>query len=459
MKRIATFLTTVFIGLLVTSTEAAELTLDDCIELALKNRASIIAARGAEQQASAGKLSALGALMPRISASYSYRKGKETEIDPPNELREPLRDTIFTNVVGGDTARDYGWVYAVQPVDEQDIGPNKSFNVQAEMAVFDPGAWFNYSGARAAHARRKLDVLASEQDLIYAVKTAFYAYLASVENVTVQEEAVKRAEEQLKLIEARYELGSASLSDVLKQKVQSGNDRLELLRAQNAVINTNASLAYTVGIDPREDHQFATDYRVSEIEGSLDEAIDFGATHNPRLLSAEKQFSESKAYVRAAASSYLPTLSAWASYSRFNGTQAFPFVFDYSSNSLTYGFGVSYNIFDGFLRERQLSDAKILRNNARAGLADTRNRFVSDVKTAYLDIEQIRQQKLVSEENVAAADEDLKITQEKYNLGAATILDLLVAQVSLKQAQVALIRVEFDLNLAIAKLENAMGKM
>ena len=60
---------------------------------------------------------------------------------------------------------------------------------------------------------------------------------------------------------------------------------------------------------------------------------------------------------------------------------------------------------------------------------------------------------------MAAAEEDLKITQEKYNLGAATILDLLDAQVSLKEAQVALIQVDFGLNLAIAQLENAMGKM
>ena len=59
----------------------------------------------------------------------------------------------------------------------------------------------------------------------------------------------------------------------------------------------------------------------------------------------------------------------------------------------------------------------------------------------------------------AAAEEDLKITREKYNLGAATILDLLDAQVSLKTAQVALIQVDFDLNLAVAKLENAMGKV
>ena len=64
----------------------------------------------------------------------------------------------------------------------------------------------------------------------------------------------------------------------------------------------------------------------------------------------------------------------------------------------------------------------------------------------------------VAQESVAAAEENMKIVQERYNLGAATILDLLTAQEDLKRAQVSYINSRFDLNLAIARLENAMGK-
>jgi outer membrane protein TolC len=71
----------------------------------------------------------------------------------------------------------------------------------------------------------------------------------------------------------------------------------------------------------------------------------------------------------------------------------------------------------------------------------------------------LKQQRTVAEETVASATEDIKITQEKYNLGAATILDLLDAQVSLKRAEVSLISVDFDLNRAIASLEKSMGKL
>jgi len=461
MRRVATLIAIVMtVGILADAVQARELTLDDCIELALQNRASIIRARGAESQAGAEKLAALGAFMPSLRASYSYSKGRETDIEPPNVLATEYMAAIDTFVVGTDTAFDGMMVpTAFDITDEQDIGPRKSWYFSADLDVVNVANWFNYAAASAAKARADLDVLASEQDLMTAVKVSYYAYLAAVENVSVQEEAEKRAEEQLKLIESRFELGSASKSDVLRQKVLHGNDRLALLRARNGVTQAKADLAYTVGIDPREDHRFSTDYRVREYAGTLDDAISFGMEHNPRLLASNKLADQAKHSLRAARSSYLPTLSAYADYSKFTGTQAYPYAFDYSSKSHSIGFSVSYSIFDGFFRESRVNNARVFRNNALADLADMRNSTISGVKTSYLEIEQIKLQIEVSTENVAAAEEDLRITQEKYNLGAATILDLLTSQVSLKEAQVALIRVQFDLNLAIARLENAMGKM
>ncbi|MCP4605378.1 MAG: TolC family protein, partial [Proteobacteria bacterium] len=415
MKRTAMFLTVLFtLSLFSGLVQAQELTLDDCIDLALKNRASIIRARGAESQASAAKLSALGAFLPRISGSYSYSKGKETSITPPSTRALDYVTVLDTTVVVIDTLVSDTAIDAVQIptsfaiIDEQDTGPSKSWSASAGMSVIDVSNWFNLSAASAAKASAHLNVLASEQDLIYSVKISYYAYLASVENVSVQEEAAKRAEEQLKLIQSRFDLGSASKSDVLKQKVLFGNDRLGLLRAQNGVTNARAGLAYTIGLDPREDHQFATNYRVREYSGTLDDAISFGLTSNPGLLAKEKSFDEARHTVKAAKAGYLPSLSVSARYQKFNGTQAYPVSFDYSSNSYSYGFSVSWNIFDGFFREQQVTSAKINRNNARANLADTRNLTVSNVKTGYLDIAQLKEQKQVSQENVEAAEEDLR---------------------------------------------------
>jgi len=450
---------TLLVPLVTTVAFSNELTLDDCIELALKNRTSIIAARGAETLAKWNQRTALGAFLPRVNASYSYYNSKETDI----KYDEPTGyvwfvDTLIINsesyeVIGARPTR-------IEEMEGEDQDrTSKSFEVQGSMTLVDFSNWFNYVGAKADRAKARLDVIGSEQDLIYGVKASYYAYLATVENVAVQEQAVERSKEQLKLIESKFELGSAAKSDVLKQKVRYGNDKLSLLSGQNAVVTTKADLAYTIGVDPGGDVEFSTDYSVREFHGTLQEAMSFGLEHEPGLLAARKEVNAAKHAVRSRWSEYLPKLTGFASVGWSDGTRGDTVTFNFSSRSTTYGFQITYNIFDGFWRERNVSQARIYRNNAMAGLADTRNLVSREIKTAYLDIDRLKEQKKVAQENVDAAEEDLKITQEKYKLGAATILDLLDAQVSLKEAQVSLIRADFDLNLAIAKLKHAMGKM
>jgi outer membrane protein len=460
MRFAAALLAAVFLlGAAPRMVQAQELTLDGCIRLAKEKRASIIQARGSQSMAAAEKRAALGAFLPSIRGSYSYSKGKETAIDPANSYGTDYVTVLDTTVVGTDTAIDaLSRPTTIVTSNEQDQGPSKSWSLSADLTLVSVPNWFSLAAAGASKASADLDVLASEQDLVYAVRVAYFAYLASVQNVDVQREAVKRAEEQLKLIQSRFELGSASMSDVLKQKVLFGNDRLGMLDAENGIVNAEANLAYTIGLDPRESHSFSSSYQVNEYAGTLDEAVGYGLDNNPSLLSQTKTVAAAGYSLNAAVASYLPTLSLGVDWRKFNGTQAYPTAFDYSSNTRTFGLTVGWNIFDGFAREQRVTQAKVYQNNAKAGLADLRNSTVASIKTAYLDIEKQKERRAVSQENVAAAQEDLRITQEKYNLGAATILDLLNAQVSLKEAQVALIQVDFDLNLAIAKLEQAMGK-
>ncbi|MCK4462214.1 MAG: TolC family protein, partial [candidate division Zixibacteria bacterium] len=184
----------------------------------------------------------------------------------------------------------------------------------------------------------------------------------------------------------------------------------------------------------------------------------FGYANQPGLLASEKSADAAGYYLRSARSSYLPTVGASASINWSDGARGDTALFNFSSRETSIGIGVSWTLFDGFWRERQVSASKIARNNARARASETRNLVAVQIKTAFYDIEKAAEQTKVAMENVEAATEDLKITQEKYNLGAATILDLLNAQVSLKDAQVKHIQAGFDLNLAVARLDKAMGR-
>ncbi|MGH8015415.1 MAG: TolC family protein [Candidatus Zixiibacteriota bacterium] len=419
-----------FVLLMLSGSIAAEtLTLDQCIELALKNRANIIIARGGASQAGADYLRALGQFLPNVDASYSRSTGEEYDI-------QQTGDTTST----------------------QEFGPNKRFTINGSVDIVNVATWFNFFGAGADKSAAHLSSINTEQELIFDVKLAYYDHLRSVQNEDVNKQAVERSKEQLKLVESRYELGSAAYSDVLGQRVQYGNDQLEYLRAQNAVTSSRAFLSYTIGIDPSVDYDFATVEETREYDGTMQEAIGFGLDHEPGLLASAKDVKASKLALKSAWADYIPTLSFFGSYKYFDGTQAFPTAFDRSSKSKTFGIQASFNIFDGFGRQRNITYAKVNRNNKLAEFSDARNQVMQQIKAAYLGIQNQKEAVSVAQGSVNSAEENMKIVQERYNLGAATILDLLQAQEDLKRAQVSLINSKFDLNLAIARLENAMGK-
>jgi len=416
-------------GLLASSAMGETLNLDQCIELALKKRANVIVARGRAKVAGAEKMQAFGQFLPNIDADYTRSKGDQYDIQSPFDTTE-----------------------------SQEFGPDKSLSISGSVDIVNVSTWFNFFSAGANKSASYLASIDSEQELIFSVKIAYYDYLRAVQNEETNEQAVERSKEQLKLVDSRYELGSAAYSDVLGQRVQYGNDRLEHLRAQNNVTTTKAVLSYTIGLDPNQDAEFETVEDAREYEGTMEEAINFGLDHEPGLLAATQDVRTSKHDLNSALADYIPKLSFFGRYTDFTGTEAFPIVFERSFKQKTFGFQVTYNIFDGFGRQRNVTQAKVNRNNAMAEYSDARNLVMQQIKTAYLDIHNQKEAVSVAQESVAAAEENMKIVQERYNLGAATILDLLTAQEDLKRAQVSLINSKFDLNLSIARLENAMGK-
>jgi len=116
MKFVFKTVTVAVLALILTIPVASrELTLDDCIEIALQNRSSIIIARGAEDLAKANQRWALGSFLPRLSGSYSYSKNKTKDIESvTTEL--PDQDQTSKNLEFGASILP---TFSIMPVPEQ----------------------------------------------------------------------------------------------------------------------------------------------------------------------------------------------------------------------------------------------------------------------------------------------------------------------------------------------------
>jgi len=173
---------------------------------------------------------------------------------------------------------------------------------------------------------------------------------------------------------------------------------------------------------------------------------------------ARATLSAAKAGQESAWTHYLPALNA--SYSRTgNGAADNPeFVdknFGYSGQlRLT----ASVPVFDQFQRELRVTQAKVDQTNAEASLRDARLGAVQTL-TTQLGAFRSAQERVDSQTaTVEAAEEDLRVQQQRYAVGASTLLDVLTSQTQLIQARRDLIRARYDQRIAKAQLEALVGR-
>jgi len=417
--------------------ELPVLTLKECIEKGLKNDPDLVRAKQSITNINNTLWTDAGAFLPSATAGVGYNWNSRPEVLEYREVTEG--DSTFTVPVY--TNESY------------------SSSISANMNLFN--GFSDYFGLRADRQTKKsLQEGYSSQVLnaVYDIKSSYYNVLETMKLADVMQKTLERSQEQLKITQTRYDLGSAALSDVLKAKVSLGQAQLDLINAENNYKISLANLNYLVGNNIDEQYRVDTSFEMQETNYTLESAVATAMEQNPTLQSYKYSLDASRNGVRSAWGGFLPTVSLSYSSSWYDiGRLQFGGLFS-KNNTYRYGVNFSLNIFDRFLTKRSVLIARAQLNTDRF----IYNNYISSLKLqvtqSYLNYQKAQLSIQVSRDNLASAQEDYKLAQEKYSLGAATILDLLDAEVSLRTAESNVIESEYNLNLAIADLERSLGK-
>ncbi len=431
---IATCLTVVSLG--AHAATAQDLTLEQCIDLALKTNGSsqygVPQARAGEHRSGQGVWTAWGSLLPSLSFSENYSHSKY----PPDSILNPLTGEYIPSP--STTSR---W--------------SAGFNLG--QTLFDGGAnWYSVSQSYHNRAISRENLRGAQNALVLGVKENYFGLLKSQELVSVQEAAVRRAEQFHKTIESKYELGSASLSEVLKAKVELGTAQLELLRRQNDVRTGQAGLNTILNRRVDDPIEVAEVTAEGPQTPTYEEALDAARKESPDLGGARANLGWSKDELGIARATLFPRLG-WSATRSFASTESGD-LYNGSSGTWNTAIGLSYNIFSAFHQKTAISNARVSLKYARETEQQTEKAVEFAIKQAYLGVDLARESRNVADQTEASAQEDYNLAQEKYNLGAATILDLLNAQESLTRAQTDRVNALYDHYVTVARLQNAMGR-
>jgi len=403
------------------------LTIPEAIELAWQNNITSVRQRNSLDDAIAKRREARQTYLPSLSLDMRWNRVNTTQRFFINE-QELFTDQFY------------------------DLGLTLS------QPIFDGLNYIHTPKARTADIRsNEQGVKGTRQQVAYDTKRVCYDLLKAQRLSDVQQRAVQRSEEQLETSKARYELGSASMSDFLKSKVQLGRDSLELITRLNNIEVGRATLNDYLGLPVDRATEIDVEFNRDPYPVPDGVALKAAVETHPNVLGAMYSKESASHTIGSAQSAMWPWISAFASYSFSSGR--FPESSDefFELDNHRIGLNLNWTIFSGFSTTSRVQQAKIARHTAEEELAQSRRAVSLEITTASLRVREAFQRMRVSDTQVESAQEDLDIAQEKYNLGAATILDILTAQVAISEAETELIQAGYDWVLSIAELERAMG--
>ena len=349
----------------------------------------------------------------------------------------------------------------------------------------------NYSSMRSAEwdaTASELNLERTRQDIVFQVMNRFITLVENQEILVVQQEELEARRQQLRQIQEFVDAGSRPISALYEQQAAVAEAESAVLTAEREIQLTETRLIQTLRLDPMKSY----DFQAPEVPETLDDVARYDL--NALMTQAFNQrldLRANRASVQAAESDivstrsqYLPTLSLSASYgtnwsSNARSVQPIPgtgqtrdltlvteegigvprpdfFVVPPELEQLSFydildqrrggSFGISlrFPIFDGFQREQSIEQAQVSKLNAEYAFEDQKLQVSLEVREAYLNYQNAVKQLEVSEKQLRFARQARDAAQERYNLGAASIVELTNANRTFVEAASQRIRARYN---------------
>jgi outer membrane protein len=471
--------------------EATTLTLHEAIELARRNNPDYLAQANDIAVSDWAVRDAYGSLLPGASVSTSY--GYQAAGTP--------RFGNFTgNELGLNSTTDYF-------SSSYSIGLNYRLSGATLMA---PGQ------ARAQRNSTAAGIEAAAFNLTAAVTRQYISVRRAQDGVTLTRRELARADENLRLAQARVQVGAAIPLEVKQAEVERGRSEVALLQAENLVRTERLRLMQLLGVRVPVDVQLTTSFEVQDVPWAQEELVNAARNGHPQLRAVRASVSAADAGFRMARSSYLPSLNLSAGLSGYarqagntdylidqarqsaqgqiancerlnmisaglsqplpglpancaafafspdqerairDGNSKFPF--GYSRDPYSVSLSLSLPLFDGFSRERQVEQARVARTDAELRLRSEELRIETEVGTALNNVQTARLSAQLEARNAELAEEQLNLARERYRVGAASFLELQDAETAKARADRAQLTAQYQFHESVAALEAAVGR-
>jgi outer membrane protein len=316
--------------------------------------------------------------------------------------------------------------------------------------LFDFGK--NYASTEVA--RRLADVALEDTELqrqlvTQTVKEAFTNINFAQRLIRVNEQAVERADLNLRSARGFFEVGTRPKSDVTRAEVDVANARLDVIRARNAERLARVALATAMGLPATTPLQIQDNLIFQPITLDPVRLFEEALRQRPESRQARLQVDAADGRVRRAFRDFFPDITGGG----FIGA-ARPDMNEIWELNVA----LNWTIFDGGNRIARYREAKANLDAAQARVKSTELDISREVEQAQSNVIETQERIQAAQVAVASAQENFRLAQGRFDAGVGTILELTDAQLALTQAQNTEAQALADYRIALARLDRAIGR-
>ncbi len=423
--------------------------LNDCIQIALSQKKTVLSASLEVLSAEKGLKASFSGVLPSIQA-----------VTNASQTRFPSREVIGYDL---SSIENINFLEPQIPLDTtvSNSFSNLSAGVSLNQLIYDGGRSKN----QIQQARTNLDIAHFNQRLIKTnviqkVIQSYYNLLQAQKLYNVSEKNLEMSESQVDLVEKQFELGVVKKTDLLKANVANGQALVDMLNKKANYENSRRVLFNDMGLQDFGQKLSAVEEEwVTPVIPTKTEILRSLKKNNPSIAIAKKQIKVRDVSYKLAKGLRKPIINTSINYSA-NGENSKELIESFKDDwSLGFNLSLSIPIYSGNNLSMQQQQALLSVQQSEYSYVTLLNdlrvqaELIREILTNYTEIIPINQ------EIVLSAEEDLKLVTKRYSLGSATILEVLDAQVSLMRSKSSLINIIHDARIQEASLNALLGAL
>jgi outer membrane protein TolC len=412
------------------------LSLKACINIGLENNYQIRISKNDQQISDNNTTIGNSGYLPTLDLNAGYNGTLNNIAQFPETGGEPIKNTNVLNQ-GLNAGINLNWTVF------------EGFSIKT-----------NYDKLKELQQIGKLNTRISIENLISSISAEYYNYVQQNIRLRNLQSAVNLSKERLRIVEARYNIGSASKLDYQQAKVDFNSDSSKLIQQQELLFSSLVNLNQIMVLDNMETQFEVSDTIIlMDILQKKEDLLNLALNNNVFLLLSQKEKELSLLDLRTAKSQNLPYLKVNAGYGYNQNMYGIGTYKQQNNLGFNYGITLGYNLFNGFNRTRTQENAKIQIESKQLEHMEIELSVKSDFANAWMAYQNNMRLKDLEKENIETARDNFDIAMDRYKLGDLSGIELREAQNSLLEAEQRLVQAQYNTKLCEISLMQICGKI